>query len=157
MLDQSLVGGEGGKRFASPYLRSAFAADARAQELKREGRWAAAVGAQSYAEMTLLFADLVDFTRFAQGASAAVLAGVLDEVSARLDHSVDGQGLDRERTLSDAYLAAADLPDPLANHSIAVADKALDLAESLDRFNRLSRHQVRVRIGLNAGAKTFEI
>ena len=113
--------------------------------------------AQSYAEMTVLFADLVDFTRFAQGASAAVLAGVLDEVSARLDHSVDGQGLDRERTLSDAYLAAADLPDPLANHSIAVADKALDLAESLDRFNRLSRHQVRVRIGLNAGAKTFEI
>ena len=46
VLDQSLVGGEGGKRFASPYLRSAFAADARAQELKREGRWAAAVGAQ---------------------------------------------------------------------------------------------------------------
>ena len=37
-LDQSLVGGESGKRFATPYLRRVFAADARAQELKREGR-----------------------------------------------------------------------------------------------------------------------
>ena len=38
-LDQSLLTGEGGRRFATPYLKRVFAADARAQELKREGRW----------------------------------------------------------------------------------------------------------------------
>ena len=45
-LDQSLVSGAGGDRFATPYLRRVFAADARAQELKKAGMWEAAVGAQ---------------------------------------------------------------------------------------------------------------
>jgi adenylate cyclase len=107
---------------------------------------------ESYAEMTVLFADVLEFTRFSEGASAEVLRGVLDDISARFDVSVDGTGVQRARTIGDAYLASVGLTDPVAIHTIRVAHKALDLIEAADRFNAHSRHQVRLRIGVDPAA-----
>jgi len=84
----------------------------------------------------VLFADLLAFTSFSQGASAEVLRGVLDGVSGTLD---------------DAYLAAAGLPGALADHTMAVAGKALDLMQAVDRFNGHNPYQVHLRLGLGAG------
>ena len=106
---------------------------------------------ESYAEVTLLFADLVEFTKFAEGASGEVLEAVLDEISASLDALGGHPGLDRERTVGEAYLAAAGASDALAGHSLRAADKALDLVEALDRFNAHGRYKLRVRIGLDLG------
>jgi adenylate cyclase len=104
---------------------------------------------ESFAEVTLLFSDLVEFTRFAEGASAEVLVGVLDEISA----SLDGQGLhpdlDRERITGEAWLAAVGASDDLATHSLQVAGKALDLVAALDRFNAHGRYRLQVRVGLD--------
>ena len=105
---------------------------------------------ESYAEMTVLFADVLEFTRFSEGASAEVLRGVLDDLSARFDVSVGSSGIGRARTIGDAYLASMGLTDPVATHSIRVAHKALDLIEAADRFNAHSRIQVRLRIGSDA-------
>jgi len=107
--------------------------------------------AESYAEVTLLFADLVEFTRFSEGASAQVLAGVLDEISAGFDGLAGHPGLDRKKAVGEAYLAAVGSSDALADHSIRAANKALDLVEALDRFNAHGRYQLKVRIGLDRG------
>ncbi len=107
---------------------------------------------ESYAEMTVLFADLLEFTTFSEGASAEVLRGVLDDISTRFDVSVDATGVQRARTIGDAYLASVGLTDPVAIHTIRVAHKAIDLIEAADRFNAHSRHQVRLRIGVDPAA-----
>jgi adenylate cyclase len=107
---------------------------------------------ESYAEMTVLFADLLEFTKFSEGASAEVLRGVLDDISTRFDVSVDATGVQRARTIGDAYLASVGLTDPVAIHTIRVAHKAIDLIEAADRFNAHSRHQVRLRIGVDLPA-----
>jgi adenylate cyclase len=104
---------------------------------------------ESYAEVTLLFADLVELTKFAEGASAQVLAGVLDEISAGRDALGQHPGLDRQRITGEAWLAAVGTPDAVADHSIRAAGKALDLVEALDRFNARGRYRLQVRVGLD--------
>jgi adenylate cyclase len=113
---------------------------------------AAGLVAESYAEVTVLFADLVEFTRFSEGASAEVLAGVLDEISAGAGGPAGHPGLDRKRIVGDAYLAAVGSSDAVADRSIRAASKALDLVEALDRFNAHGRFKLKVRIGLDRGA-----
>jgi adenylate cyclase len=106
--------------------------------------------AESYAEMTVLFADVLEFTKFSEGASAEVLRGVLDDVSDRFDVGVGEAGIQRARTIGDAYLASVGLTDAVAAHTVRVAHKALDLIDAADRFNAHSRLQVRLRIGMDA-------
>jgi adenylate cyclase len=105
--------------------------------------------AEGYAEVTVLFADIVAFTRFSEGASAKVLAGALNDISARFDNQAEDSRLDREGTTGEAYLAAIDLSDAVADRSIRAVHKALDLIEAVDRFNERSRYKLKVRIGLD--------
>lgn len=107
---------------------------------------------ESYAEVTVLFADILEFTEFSEGASADVLEGVLDDISARLEGTAGDSDIERAKTISDAYLAAVGLSDPVAVHTIRAAHKALDLFEAVDRFNGHSRHKLKVRIGMDTGA-----
>jgi adenylate cyclase len=108
--------------------------------------------AESYAEVTMLFSDLVEFTRFSEGADVEVLTGVLDDISTRFDTFAGAPRRKRSEAIGDAYLAAMGLSDPVAFHSIQAAHKALDLIEAMDRFNGHSRYQLKVRIGIDTGA-----
>ena len=106
----------------------------------------------SYAEVTILFADILAFTEFSEGASAEVLLGVLDELSTRL-HRPDGEpGQDKIGTIGNAYLAAIGLSDIVAEHSVQTSRKAMDLTDAVDRFNECSRYKLKLRIGLDIGA-----
>jgi adenylate cyclase len=102
----------------------------------------------SFAEATLLFADLLEFTRYAEGASAEVLVTVLNDLSTRLD-ALAGPARGRRETIGDAYLASVGLPDALVDRTIGAANKALDLVGAIDRFNAHGRYQLKVRIGLD--------
>jgi adenylate cyclase len=107
----------------------------------------------SYAEVTVLFSDILAFTRFAEGASAQVLTGVLDGLSTRFDALEGHAAFDRTKTIGEAYLAALGLSDKVTARSIEASEKAVELVEALDRFNGHSRYQLKVRIGLDGGAK----
>ena len=106
----------------------------------------------SYAEVTVLFADIVEFTKFAEGASAEVLLGVLNELSTRFDSMAGNPGRERSKAIGDAWLAAVGLPDSVAEHTIRASHLALDLIEAVGRFNAHSRYQLKVRIGMDTGA-----
>ncbi|MBI5534114.1 MAG: response regulator [Deltaproteobacteria bacterium] len=105
--------------------------------------------AESYAEVTVLFADIVDFTKFAEGASAEVLVGVLNDISSRFDSLKPDRVSDRRDAVGDAYLASAELPAALAEQSIRGAKMALELTEAVERFNGHSRYKLKVRIGVD--------
>jgi adenylate cyclase len=100
----------------------------------------------SHAEVVLLFADLLDFTRFAEGAGAAALTGVLERLSS-------GPDADPSRTaiIDDAWLSVQGLSNKAATATIRAANKAVDLKLALQRFNAKSDLQLRVRIGLDTG------
>ena len=105
---------------------------------------------ESYAEVTVLFGDIVEFTKFSEGASAEVLTGVLNDLSNRFDELDTGAG--RSRSIGDAYLAAVGLPDLLVDRTIRASHLAFDMTEALDRFNAHSRYKLKIRIGLDAAA-----
>ena len=108
--------------------------------------------ADSFAEVTVLFADIVEFTKFSQGVSAEVLVNVLNDIFTRFDGIADKHGLEKIKTIGDAYMAAAGLPVPVADHAIRAAHMALDMMEAMDRYNEQSRYQLKVRIGISTGA-----
>jgi adenylate cyclase len=108
--------------------------------------------ADNYAEVTVLFADIVEFTKFSEGVSAEVLVEVLNDIFTRFDNIADNRGLEKIKTIGDAYMAAAGLPVPVADHAIRAAHMALDMIETMEHFNEQSRHKLKVRIGINTGA-----
>jgi adenylate cyclase len=108
--------------------------------------------ADSFPEVTVLFADIVEFTRFSAGMSPERLVAMLNEIFSDLDGIVDARGLEKIKTIGDAYMAAAGLPEPAADHAARAAHMALDAMEALERFNLRNDYQLQLRIGINSGA-----
>ena len=98
----------------------------------------------SYAELTMLFSQLADFTRFSEGAGAQVLTGVLESLASKV-----GEGAD---PIGGAWLATEGLPDAVAAHTVRAAQKAVDLKAAVESFNARSSYQLQFRVGLQTGA-----
>ncbi|MGU7774662.1 adenylate/guanylate cyclase domain-containing protein [Burkholderia sp. MR1-5-21] len=108
--------------------------------------------ADSFPEVTVLFADIVAFTRFSAGMSPEQLVGVLNEIFTEFDTIADQRGLEKIKTIGDAYMAAAGLPEPAADHAARTAHMALDMIDALERFNQRRGYNLQMRIGINSGA-----
>ncbi len=108
--------------------------------------------ADSFANVTVLFADIVEFTKFSEGVSVEVLLGVLNDIFSRFDRIADERGLEKIKTIGDSYMVAAGLPIAVADHTERAAHMALDMNEAMERFNRESSYQLKVRIGIDTGA-----
>jgi len=108
--------------------------------------------ADNFAEVTVLFADIVDFTKFSRGVSPEVLVEVLNDIFTRFDNIADNRGLEKIKTIGDAYMAAAGLPVPVADHTIRAAHMALDMIEAMEQFNEQRHYNLQIRIGIGTGA-----
>ena len=108
--------------------------------------------ADSFAEATVLFADIVDFTKFAAGVSAEALVDVLNDIFTRFDRIADHRGLEKIKTIGDAYMVAAGLPVPVADHASRAVHMAFDMIEAIDCLNAQRRCRLKVRIGIDSGA-----
>jgi adenylate cyclase len=108
--------------------------------------------ADSFPAVTVLFADIVGFTKFSEGVSAEVLVDVLNDIFTRFDSIADHRGLEKIKTSGDSYMAAAGLPIPVADHPARAAHMALDMIEVMGRFNEGRDDKLRVRIGISTGA-----
>ena len=106
---------------------------------------------ESHAEVTVLFASIMEFTKFSEGASAEVLERALHDIASRFGSDTESLDPERSKVMGDAYLACVGMQDPLAERTVLATQKALDLAEALDRFNAHSRLKLRVQIGMEAG------
>ena len=108
--------------------------------------------ADSFPEVTVLFADIVEFTRVSASMSPERLVAMLNEIFTDFDSIAENRGLEKIKTIGDAYMAAAGLPVPAADHALRAAYMALDMIDALDRFNVRCGYGLQLRIGINSGA-----
>ncbi len=108
--------------------------------------------ADRFDDVTLLFADIVEFTRLSSTMSPQELVGVLNEVFTVFDSLVDRYGLEKIKTIGDAYMVVGGMPERTDDHPARVAAMALDLAESVGRIEAAARLGITFRIGIHCGA-----
>jgi class 3 adenylate cyclase len=107
--------------------------------------------ADAFEEVTVLFADIVDFTRRSQRISPHELVQALDELFSAFDQLAERQGLEKIKTIGDAYMVAGGLPDPRPDHAEAVAEMALAMRDEVARRRDPSGEPLAVRIGIDTG------
>jgi len=119
-----------------------------AERLKREP----GVIAEAHDEVTVLFADVVDFTPFAERTEPVRVVGVLDEIFSTFDALAERHGLEKIKTIGDAYMVAAGLPEPRPDHAQAMAEMALDMQVGLARLCEPLGLDLAIRIGMDSGS-----
>jgi class 3 adenylate cyclase len=107
--------------------------------------------ADGFPEVTVLFADLVDFTRRSQQSSPQQVVQVLDELFSAFDQLTKHRGLEKIKTIGDAYMVAGGLPEPRPDHAQAVADMALAIRDEVAGRIDPSGQPLQVRIGIDTG------
>lgn len=106
----------------------------------------------TFPEVTVLFADIVGFTKFTETVSAEVLVEVLNDIFTRFDNITDHRGLEKIKTIGDSYMAAAGLPTPMHNHADQAAHAAFDMLEVMEEINQKSDYKFQIRIGMSSGS-----
>jgi len=106
----------------------------------------------SYPEATVLFADLVGFTTLAAHVDPAQVVYLLNEIFSAFDLLAEKEGLEKIKTVGDAYVLAGGIPVPRPDHAEAVAELALNMCEEIKRFNAQYGTSIQIRIGINTGS-----
>lgn len=107
--------------------------------------------ADGFASVTILFADLVNFTELSEQVSPTELVALLNEIFSRFDRLTERYGLEKIKTIGDAYMVVGGLPLPCTDHAQAIADCALNMRHELQQFNREHQQHCCIRIGINTG------
>ncbi|MBD2312846.1 response regulator [Desertifilum sp. FACHB-1129] len=106
--------------------------------------------ADSFADVSVLFADLVGFTDFASHQQPTELVEVLNQIFSEFDQLSQYHGLEKIKTIGDAYMVVGGLPLQ-EDRAIAIAQMSLDMHAALDRFNARTQNNFCLRIGINIG------
>jgi class 3 adenylate cyclase len=107
--------------------------------------------ADQFAAASILFADVVDFTPRSEGLSPAEVVETLDRLFSHFDTLAERRGLEKIKTIGDAYMVAAGVPTPRPDHATALASLALDMVEATRSTGEVGDLGLELRIGINSG------
>ncbi len=107
--------------------------------------------AEGFDTATVLFADIVGFTPLAQVLPPADAVVLLDRIFAGWDELADRHGVEKIKTIGDAYMVAGGLPAPREDHAEAIADLALEMGSKAELSAGESGVPLEVRIGIDTG------
>ncbi|HTC86157.1 MAG TPA: adenylate/guanylate cyclase domain-containing protein, partial [Candidatus Acidoferrum sp.] len=107
--------------------------------------------ADRFDDVTLLFADIVGFTELSSTMSPAELVGILNRVFTVFDDLVDRYGLEKVKTIGDAYMVVGGLTVDAPDHTERVAAMALDLVLRVEQADATTGNSIRFRIGMHCG------
>ncbi len=107
--------------------------------------------ADGFSQCSVLFADIEGFTKFANDIPPESLVTLLNEVFSRFDDLVDKYSLEKIKTIGDAYMVVAGLPDPRDDHAESIAGFAIEMLDILQDYQIERREKLRVRIGIDSG------
>jgi class 3 adenylate cyclase len=102
-------------------------------------------------DATILFADLVGFTSLAARVPASRIVELLNGLFTAFDQLSMQFGLEKIKTIGDAYMLAGGVLEPRPDHVGAVADIGLAMIESVDQAGRQFDESLQVRIGIHTG------
>ena len=118
-----------------------------ADRLKRNDNFIA----DGFSQVTILFADIVNFTPLSARISPQRLVSLLNAIFSRFDELAETYGLEKIKTIGDAYMAACGLPLPVEDHARRCADMALAMQEAAANFENADIGSLQLRIGMNTG------
>jgi PAS domain S-box-containing protein len=121
--------------------------EAIAQQLKQNP----GVIAQQFNEVTIMFADLVGFTNLSARLKPIELVNLLNQIFSTFDELAQKFGLEKIKTIGDAYMVAAGLPIPRKDHAQAMAEMALAMQSAVENFQSEQNENIQIRIGINTG------
>jgi adenylate cyclase len=107
--------------------------------------------ADAYDDATVLFADLVGFTPLASSLSPAETVGLLDRLFSAFDRLAEGRGLEKIKTIGDAYMVVGGVPEVCTDHPARVVAMALDMLEAVTTLGRELERPLELRIGVHTG------
>jgi len=107
--------------------------------------------AERFSTVTIMFTDIVHFTQYSSRVPPEELVAMLNEIFSAFDELVEKHGLEKIKTIGDAYMAAAGLPTLRDDHAEAVADFALDMQQLMARLNISRAEPIHIRIGIHTG------
>jgi adenylate cyclase len=107
--------------------------------------------AEDFSQVSVLFADIVGFTEMSERISPPDLVQLLNKIFSRFDKLVEQHGLEKIKTIGDAYMVVAGLPSPRPDHVTQIADLALEMQTSLAQFNQEHQDDLKLRIGIHTG------
>ena len=107
---------------------------------------------QKYPNATILFTDLVGFTKMSSQMSAEETVSMLNEIVTLFDKRATEEGIEKIKTIGDAYMAATGLTtEPNNNGALKMLRFAVGLLQDVKKFNEKSATKVQIRIGINSG------
>ncbi len=107
--------------------------------------------ADSFDEVTVLFADIVNFTEYAASISTSELVNILNEIFSEFDNLVEQYELEKIKTIGDSYMVVGGLPIPSKDHAEAIAEMALQMQTAIQKFKRSDGTSFSLRIGIHTG------
>ncbi len=107
--------------------------------------------ADTFADVTVLFADIVGFTQLSSLVSPTQLVALLNDIFSTFDNLAERHGLEKIKTIGDAYMVVGGLPIPRPDHAEAIAEMALDMQQAITDFSNTHSQAFSIRIGINSG------
>jgi len=107
--------------------------------------------ADGFAGVTVLFADIVGFTRLSSRLPPERIVEVLNELFCKFDDLAGQFGLEKIKTIGDCYMVAGGLPEPRADHAEAVAEMGLAMLDIVADLTARWGETLNIRIGVHSG------
>ncbi|NET57810.1 MAG: PAS domain S-box protein [Symploca sp. SIO2E6] len=107
--------------------------------------------ADDFAEVTVLFADIVGFTQLSARISPPELVELLNVIFSKFDQLAEQHGLEKIKTIGDAYMVVGGLPRVIPNHAEAIAEMAIDMQAAVAELSQEMGQELNIRIGINTG------
>ena len=107
--------------------------------------------ADRFENVTVLFSDIVGFTKTTSSESADSIVSSLNALISRFDKRAARMGVEKIKTIGDAYMAACGVPTPNENHAEIMLKFAIGMYKDLAEYNKTAKIKFNLRIGLNSG------
>lgn len=108
--------------------------------------------ADGFADVTVMFADIVNFTRVAEGLTPQAVFSMLNRIFSTFDDLAEKHGLEKIKTIGDAYMVAGGInTGDEAEYSSAIASMALDMMDVLHHDFNINQQHLEMRIGIGSG------
>ncbi len=108
--------------------------------------------ADQFSDVTVLFAEVINFTPLAQRMAPIELIDLLNQIFSAFDQLASEYGVEKIKTVGTEYIAASGLPNPRPFHAEAIADMALAMRDVVTQFQADQENPFQVRIGINTGS-----
>lgn len=107
--------------------------------------------ADGFSGVSILFADLQNFTEFSEKTNPEDLVQILNSYFSEFDDLLEAYGIEKIKTIGDAYMVAAGLPEKAENHAELITDFAIAMLKATKDFNQKHGLNFSIRIGINSG------